>query len=186
MTKIYTHKILSTSSWFVLMMIFWSPVNAQDKEYLMKAGFIERFTQFVDWPVDSSCTDTTAPFRVTVLGKNPFGTYLEDYFSGKIIDSRQVEVHYVDSFAKISGTQMLFITKENQRDLDTILRVVNGCSILTISDCEGCAQAGVAINFIIVQDKVRFEINLTALEKTDIILSSQILKVAALVIKEDM
>lgn len=62
-----------------------------------------------------------------------------------------------------------------------ILQKVKHKNILTISDSKGFAYRGVAINFIIVKGKRKFEINTDAIDRAGLRVSSQLLKLAILV-----
>ena len=54
-------------------------------------------------------------------------------------------------------------------------------NILTISDSKGFADRDVAINFIIVKGKRKFEINTDAIDRPGLRVSSQLLKLAILI-----
>jgi hypothetical protein len=56
--------------------------------------------------------------------------------------------------------------------------------ILTVSEIEGFAQRGGIINFIIVEKKIRFEINPDAAKQVGIHISSQLLQLARIVTDE--
>jgi hypothetical protein len=47
-------------------------IHAQTDEYLLKAGFLERFTRFIEWPGETNIADNTKPFVISVIGENPF------------------------------------------------------------------------------------------------------------------
>ena len=53
--------------------------------------------------------------------------------------------------------------------------------VLTVSDMPQFAQRGGMIQFVLEGKKVRFEVNLTAVERAGLTLSSELLKVATTV-----
>jgi hypothetical protein len=61
---------------------------------------------------------------------------------------------------------------------------VQKSAVLTVSDLPGFTGNGGMIQFMLRENKVRFEVNLTAAEKAGLTLSSQLLKVATDVRKE--
>ncbi len=52
---------------------------------------------------------------------------------------------------------------------------------MTVGDVKGFAQLGGIINFIIVKNKVRFEINMKAAEEAGLKISSKLLRLARIV-----
>ena len=58
-------------------------------------------------------------------------------------------------------------------------------AILIISDSEGLARKGTAINFVIIDDRLKFEMNLKAIQDAGLRISSQLLKLAIPVDDED-
>ncbi len=56
--------------------------------------------------------------------------------------------------------------------------------VLTVSDTQGFLEDGGIVNFVIEDNKVRFDINLTASEKAGLKIRSQLLRLAKKVIKD--
>src|SRR5258705_10422484 len=76
---------------------FGSAQRPATPEYQVKAAFLFNFTQFVEWP-PSSFTSAQAPFVIGILGKDPFGTYLEEIISGERINGHPLVIeHYKDT-----------------------------------------------------------------------------------------
>jgi hypothetical protein len=65
--------------------------------------------------------------------------------------------------------------------LREILNQTKSKNTLTISEQEGYAKQGTAINFIIVDSKLKFEANTKAIISAGLIASSQLLKLAVIV-----
>jgi hypothetical protein len=59
--------------------------------------------------------------------------------------------------------------------------MLEGSYILTIGDTEGFGEKGVMINFIIRDNKVRFEINPEAARRAGLTISSKLLSLATIV-----
>jgi hypothetical protein len=63
-------------------------------EYQVKAAFLYNFAQFVEWPPESfSAADE--PIGMCVLGRNPFGSALQDAVRGKAVAGRSFTVREV-------------------------------------------------------------------------------------------
>jgi hypothetical protein len=156
-------------------------IHAQFDEYMMKAGFIERFTRFIDWPSETTMADSTKPFIISVIGKNPFDEKLDQFFHTTKIKNRQVHIRYISELDEIQDSHVLFIAQSEQKQLSDIISQVQEKPILTISDTNGFGEKGVLINFFIEQDKIRFEINKNAVQKSGLQVSYLLLNVAKII-----
>ncbi|MEE9119646.1 MAG: YfiR family protein, partial [Calditrichia bacterium] len=136
--------------------------RAQTSEYTIKAAFLERFTRFVEWPEESAVSDTTESFVLGVIGENPFGSILEQLYATQKVKNKEVEIQSLSNLDEISGCHLLFISKSKEKELSKILSLTKDKPILTISDANGFAENGVLINLYLAENKIRFEINETA------------------------
>lgn len=177
--------VLNKVSVLILVLIFCLPFNtaAQIEEYMLKAVFIEKFTRFVEWPAESGIDDTSKPFVIGIIGESRLGSSLEGIFSGKKIRGKRVEVRHIVNPDEASGCHLLFISKVSKKHLSDILSATNNMPILTVSDSKGFADNGVLINFYIRDNKVRFEINETAVRKSRLNFSYLLMQVATIVKK---
>jgi YfiR/HmsC-like len=154
----------------------------QDFEYKVKAEFLERFTQFIDWPADSSNNNPDKPFCICVTGKNPFGSYLQDTAAQVKIKGKPVEIHQIDQLvAELPKCQILFIARTEKERLSDILKLTHDKPILTVGDTRGFAEDGVLVNFYTSGNYIRFEVNIDRAEKSKLKFSSRLLKLARLV-----
>jgi hypothetical protein len=155
--------------------------QAQSTEYLLKAGFMERFTRFIEWPSDSIQSDTTKPFIILILGKNPFGENLKYVFSKTRIKDRKVLINYASKLDTTSYCHMIYIGNTTTRELRSILNYTQNKPIITVSETEGYGSQGVLINFFIENNKIRFEINPEAFRKSGLRVSHLLLNTAKII-----
>lgn len=140
-------------------------------EYDVKAAFIYNFAKFVTWK------NNAPSLTVCVLGNDPFGAAI-DSLTGKTIDNKTVTVRRIALPQDAASCQMLFVSGSESPQLDPIMAQVQGVPLLTIGDTPGFAQRGVMINFYIDGSKVHFEANIDAIQRGNINVSSQLLKLA--------
>jgi hypothetical protein len=150
--------------------------QARPSEYQVKAVYIYNFGKFVQWP--SSVTSEATDFGICVIGQSPFGSALDDVIRGENIDGRQLITKQIDRAENIEGCRILFIASSEEGRLSKILTSVATKPVLTVSDIQRFTDTGGIIGFVSVNDKVRFDINLTNSDKAGLTLSSQLLKVA--------
>ncbi|HEX4645009.1 MAG TPA: YfiR family protein, partial [Verrucomicrobiae bacterium] len=84
-----------------------------------------------------------------------------------------------DSVVEATNCQVLFISASERKRFPEILDALRGKCILTVSESDRFIQAGGMINFIIVDRKVRFQINNQPARKAGLTISSDLLNLAA-------
>lgn len=156
-------------------------------EYEVKAAFLYNFIKFVEWP-PKAFPAQNSPIIIGVLADDdPFWdpglrvNLLDHAVDGKIINDRKIVVQHSSRIADLRNCQLLFISKSERNRLKEVFASIHGMNILTVGETENFCQSGGAINFIMHEGKVRFEINVTAAEKAGLKISSKLLNVAKIV-----
>jgi hypothetical protein len=146
-------------------------------EYQIKAAFIYHFAEFVNWPT-GAFTDASSPMVIGILGNNDFDGNLQRTINGKTVRGHPLQVRQLASPAEATNCQVLFISKSEKGNLSKILAPLQGNNILTVSETDNFIDAGGMINLVIVEDKVRFQINNDAAKKAGLTISSKLLSLA--------
>ena len=146
-------------------------------EYKIKAVFLFNFTQFVEWPGNVFNSDD-APFVIGILGKDPFGSYIDNAVADEKMGSHPITIVRYSSISEVNNCQMLFISANENENLPEILSSLSNRSILTVSDAHGFVQAGGIIGFITADNKIKLQVNLNAAKTANLNISSKLLSVA--------
>ncbi len=149
------------------------------REYRIKVGLIYNLIQFIEFP-DETTDNNTRPFVIGIAGKDPFGKEMA-VIDGKIVNNRKLEIRYFPEGQNLANCQVLFINVTEKEQLESILDNVEKASVLTISDIEGFAHSGGMINFIKINNKIRFEVNLEKARQAGLKISSHFLKLASII-----
>ena len=152
-----------------------APVRTPPTEYEVKAAFLYNFARFVEWPQSKD------QLTFAVLGRDPFGSVLDDTVSGKTVLGRRIEVRRASRVEEARDAQIVFVCASERSTTPIILKALERPGLLTVGEVDGFAQSGGAINFTMQGRKVRFEINPTTAEQARLKMSSQLLKLATLV-----
>jgi hypothetical protein len=154
-------------------------------EYEVKAAYLYNFGRFVEWPnKEWPNKERPAPmpdesrFTVCVLGQDPFGQALDAVLAGEDIDGARTAAARISKPKEAVNCRILFISSSEESQLKQILVELEGTSVLTVSDLPQFSQRGGMVQFILDGKKVRFEVNLTPVERAHLAMSSQLLKVA--------
>ncbi|HZI32058.1 MAG TPA: YfiR family protein, partial [Candidatus Binatia bacterium] len=156
------------------------PARAQNTgptEYQIKAAFLYNFVKFVEWPTQAYA-GSTSPTVIGVLGENAFGGELEKALRNKVINHHPLRFKKLDSVTEATNCQVLFISASERSRFPQILETLRGKSVLTVSESAHFIPDGGMINFILVDRKVRFQINNGAARQAGLIISSDLLNLA--------
>jgi YfiR/HmsC-like len=167
-----------------VVVLFLSGMRAQSpsaREYQVKAAFLFNFAKFVEWP-PSSFPDASAPLRICVLGRDPFGEELRSITRDKLVNGHKLEVSQVLDLQVARTCHILFIASSETARLKQIFEGLHGTEALTVGDTKGFVQQGGMINFVLEHERVQFEVNRKAAEDGGLKISSKLLAVAKLVV----
>jgi len=145
------------------------------REYRLKAAYLLNFARFVYWPTESFLYETDA-FKICVYGESRFGENLNHLLSKKV-KGRSISINYEDDLRNITECHILFVSESDKASYYKVASEMPR-NILTVSDVKGFSSEGGMIEFIRVDNKIKFEINVTQSTKSGIKFRSQLLEVA--------
>jgi len=142
------------------------------REYRVKAAYLYNFVKYVDWPDPAK-----ARILICVAGQNPFGTELESLI-------RNERVHGVPLATEViieGRTDCDVLFTPSTANIPVYLKAVAGLPTLTIGETPRFVQQGGMIGFYPDGVNIRFEINLTAVARAQLRISSRLLQLARIV-----
>lgn len=174
-------RIIATVFWMLLVA---SSVLGQEKpgEYQVKAAYLYNFGRFVEWPAKLT-TANTGSFTICILGEDPFGPALDTTLAGETIGNQRVAARRISSPQMSTDCRILFISSSEANRLNQIIEALDKSAVLTVSDIPQFLQRRGMIQFVMEENRIRFEVNLAAAQRAGLTLSSELLKVATVVRK---
>jgi hypothetical protein len=156
-------------------------VDRTAAETQIKAAFLYKFSAFVEWP-PKAFARPDSPFTIGVIGADELAAELEQIVKGRTVLERAVVVRRMRRGESVAGIQMLFIGQAEGARLTEILANAKGQSVLTVTESEDALSHGSMINFVFVDDKVRFDVALPQAERGLLKISARLLAVARKVV----
>jgi hypothetical protein len=155
-----------------------APTSPDDLEYEVKAEFIKRFTDFVEWPSEAFASDSAA-FQLCTLGEGPLRARLAaNLGNGRVKGGRRVAVRALKSATEAGGCHILYIAPSERAEAGRIVRDLGRAPILTIGDTAGLGKMGVLINMFVEGAHIRFAINAAASKAIGLNVSVKLLVLA--------
>jgi hypothetical protein len=147
----------------------------------LKAVYLFNFARFTQWP-SSTGNEKNGSFLICVLGQDPFGASLDAVVSGETIGGNPVVAKRISRSQDALSCQVLYISSSEEGQLKEVLNAVDKASVLTVSDIPQFSRRGGIVQFVMENNRVRFEVNLANATGARLNLSSELLKVAVKVL----
>lgn len=143
---------------------------AEPVEYAVKAAYLTKFGIYVDWPGIAPET----PLNLCLAGADPFGKALDSAATSQQPGNRPIVVRRLPAITPESNCQIAFFSNTDPNASQAI-DSLRGSPVLTVSDSGG---KGAIVNFVLKDNRVRFEIDEGAAAKNNLVLSSKLLGLA--------
>jgi hypothetical protein len=154
------------------------PARPADRslEYAVKATFLYKFAFFVDWPPGSFARDSS-PFDLCVVGPDPYGGRIQDAVAGQSVGKHPIVLHRLAKAEPGFHCHAMFVSGSDREQAEEALHAVRGTPTLTVTD-SGAGNAAGIIHFVIVDDRVSFDIDKAAATRNHLVISSKLLALA--------
>ncbi|AOW12456.1 hypothetical protein LPB72_08485 [Hydrogenophaga crassostreae] len=153
------------------------PTGAQaTSEQAIKVAFVFNFVKFTQWPHAREtllfCTQGAQPLDWQ------FGQ-----FKGQMVNGRTLDVRHNVPSGEWRGCDVLFLSKSDAGVVDSVQRILGNAPTLTIADLPDYAQNGGMIALRVEGTRLRFDVNLAAVQRAGLVLSGQMVKLAGKVLQ---
>lgn len=162
---------------FLLGIVFPGCASGQPRkpsQYDVQAVYLYDFAHFVRWPASAA----EGKLDFCIAGQSFYVDALTRIAAGETIEGRSIGVRSVQRPEDETGCGILFIGAMAKDHLDSLLAASTGKPVLTVSDIPGFLDHGGMIQFLLINNRVRFAVDLQPVQRSGISLSSELLKVA--------
>lgn len=139
-------------------------------EVQVKAAYLYKFAGFVDWP-PSAFARPDSPLVIGVAGNDELALQLEQVVAGRSVGGHPLAVRRVARGDPLAGLHVLYAAEAGAG----LLASARGLPLLTVGDAE--AQGGM-IRFLVVDQRLRFEVALGQVGPSGLKISARLLAAA--------
>jgi YfiR/HmsC-like len=148
-------------------------------EYELKAAFIYNVLRFSEWPADQIKDGSVT---LCILGRDPFSG-ATDTIRGRQVQGRELQIKRVGSIDEGVRCNALFVSASEEHRLGQVIAAASNRPVLTFSDIDRFADRGGVVGMFLVDDKLRFDINIAVLRAVSLRINAQVLKLAQRVLE---
>jgi hypothetical protein len=157
----------------VLLLSFaaWGQVDIKQAEAHIKAVYLYNFSKYIEWPKDYRAGD----FIIGVLNGSPaMIAELTKMAASKTAGSQKFVVKNFKSANEIDKCNILYVPESSNGLLVDVIKKIKGMSTLLVTESNGDAKKGAAINFVLKESKQEFELNKGNAERCKLVVSSSL------------
>jgi hypothetical protein len=145
-------------------------------EYDVKAAYLLNFGKFIRHPNPGP---SRSSFDICLLGRDPMGRTIDDLAANEKIDRLPVHIRRIPDASGAKTCDIVFFSAAEGDRIREDLAILAGSDALTVSDTPEFLQQGGMVQFVLIENHVRFAINLSAVNRAHLELSSELLRVAS-------
>jgi len=146
-----------------------------EQEADLKAVFLYNFTKYIDWE-----PSTENDFIIGIIGNAAIEKPISEIAKTNTVNNKNIVIRHFNNPEEIGACNILFIPYGTTYPISSILDKA-GHGVLTVSEKPGMGNQGTAFNFVIKENKLKFEANLKAISDAGLKASSQLLKLAIII-----
>ena len=142
-----------------------------------KAGFLYNCAMFVSWP---PATVRANELVIGIVGDDAVSSVVED-MQGEKVDGRTLRVAPVRPTDDLGSYHILYIAGEDGGVARAVLAKVGTAPVLTVGESDDFTSDGGVVRLYTDQGRLRFEINMTGVERAGLKVSAKMLGLARIV-----
>lgn len=146
---------------------------ATDPEDELKAAIVLSFLRYTEWPHPPP---PGGPITVGVFGSPEFTQVLRRVTEGKSVAGRGIRVVDVGSTTDPQCCSAIYFASDKSSEMRQPLNAALAARALTIGDSKDFLELGGAVNLLLVDGRMSFEVNLDALGQSGVTISSKLLR----------
>ena len=151
--------------------------DANRLETDVKATFVFQFSRYAEWPA-MTAPPGQAPFKVCTVSDGPFDRSLDKVLEGEMVAGRPMVRIVAENLHDALGCQILYIGDIEPERAKSLLASVERQPVLTVGEAPSFLKWGGQIRLLRDGTRIRFDINLAAARLNNIVLRSQLLRIA--------
>ena len=135
-----------------------------------------KFLGYIDFP--GGPLDPGTPYVVGVAGADDIASELTRLATGRAVNNHGVLVRRVHEGESMRGVHLLFVGADEGFNETALVKAAALGGAISVTESPTGIEAGSVINFVVVDERVRFEVSLATAEKNKFKLSSRLLSIA--------
>lgn len=152
-------------------------------EDMVKAAYLSKLHNYVEWPARAA-PPAGGRTVIGILGADEVANKLAQLAAVRDPAKGTLAVRRLRNGDALDGVHILYLGDGYLVRAAPMIEQATARSILVVSESDGALARGSVINFRLLDERVRFDISIESADKAGLRVSSQLLTLAASVMKE--
>ena len=175
-------------AWLLLALAWLAAGSAQAQfgaptEEAVKAAYLSKIGHYVEWPARAA-PPGGGRTTIGIIGADDVADNLSKLSAVRDTARGTLAVRRLRPGDALDGIHILYIGDAWFARSSAMVDQAGARSILVVTETEGALARGSVINFRVADERLRFDISLASAEKSGLKISSQLLALAATVIRD--
>ena len=173
----YILAIFTTSLLFISTGATFAPPII-DPGTAFRARLLKVFPKYIEWPESEKKGD----FIVGFVGNSPLAEAFTTAMTGRTVGAQNVKIKKFASSKDVEKCHILYIATDKSGELNNCISKVKKSNTLIITDKSGLINKS-GINFVVLDSRVKFELNTKTLGANNLKFNPDLKKIASKVIE---
>ncbi len=147
------------------------------QENKLQAAILYNIVKYFEWPTKNESGD----LEIAVLGNDEIFEALKVGYEGRFVGNKKCVIKKISNAGDASTNSVIYIGKSKSKDFDFVKNMAANKSLLTITDKDDWGRKGSCINFVIVDGKLKFELNRAAIATSNLKVSWTLTSMAIII-----
>ncbi len=178
--KIIALILLAVMAIFIFRISFAAEIchRGDSIEYDVKAAYIINIIKFVEW---EKIKNNGEIIKIGIIGSDPICDVIEKLENDKA-GGRTIVIQRIDLEQAVSSeSHIILIGCSESKRVSSILKIIKGTGILSVSDIPDFARNGGIAGFKLENDRVKIEINIAEAKNSGLKFGAKLLEVARII-----
>ena len=156
----------------VLLATMAASAYAQTTNHTAYSLFVVSFARYASWP------QAGTEFKIAVLGKSKVYEEMVKLTANKTMNGQAYKIVQIETIEEVGDAHIVFVPDNRSSQLEDLNKATAGKPVMIVAEREGMAKKGATFSFLVVDSKLRFDVNNGELEKRHIKVSANLLSLA--------
>src|ERR1051326_5657053 len=147
--------------------------SAPAAEDALKSVVVLNFLRYSTWPESAV---GNGPLVVGVVGRPSFARFLQTSLANKTVNGRAIRILEINLPPDPQCCQLVYIAGTKVSEIRPVLQNMRLAPVLTVGESQAFIECGGAVNLMLVDGHMSFEVNLEALKRSEIEISATLLR----------
>lgn len=145
---------------------------AQTTNHTAYSLFVVSFAKYSVWPQPDN------EFKIVVIGKSKVYEELVKLTTNKNLNGQPYKIVQAENVSEALDAELIYLSDNKSSMLDELNKATEGKAVMIVTEREGLAKKGAAFSLLVIDNKLRFDINHTELEKRQIKVATSLMNLA--------